>query len=208
MDPFAADLRPLPGGRSPQAFLAEAGGERSVVRVYARPDRRGDAGYEIDVALLTLLRGVVPVPEVLELRRPVGDMPALLVTTHLPGVRLDDLLPGLDDDQLATVGAGVGEVLARLAGVPMLRAGEYADGELRIVAFPPGESTPGRAVLVHGDLSAGKLLVDPETLEVTGLVDFEAAHAGAPDADLETVLAWAPDACAQAVLATYQQTWS
>lgn len=208
MDPFAADLRPLPGGRSPQAFLAEAGGERTVVRVYARPDRRGDAGYQVDVALLTLLRGLVPVPEVLEVRRPAGDMPALLVTTHLPGVRLDELLPVLDDDQLAAVGTGIGELLARLAGIPMLRAGEYADGELRIVPFPPGESTPGRAVLVHGDLVPAKLLIDPGTLEITGLIDLEAAHAGAPDADLETVLAWAPDPCAQAVLATYQQAWS
>ncbi|MEZ5193800.1 MAG: phosphotransferase [Nocardioides sp.] len=41
-----------------------------------------------------------------------------------------------------------------------------------------------RACLVHGDLSARNVLCDPESGEVTGLVDWEFAHAGHPVEDL------------------------
>lgn len=207
MDLFAGGLSPLPGGRSEQTFLAEMAGERSVVRVYARPDTRGAHGFEIDVALLTLLRGIVPVAEVLEVKRPQGEMPALLVTSFLPGLRLDELLPVLDEGQLARVGTAVGGVLARLAGIPMLRAGEYADGELQVRPFPPGEATVGRAVLVHGDLTPARLLVDPESLAITGVIGWEAAHAGSPVHDLETVTGWAPGPLAAAARAAYALVW-
>ncbi|TCJ30932.1 phosphotransferase family protein [Nocardioides jejuensis] len=208
MDPFAADLGPLPGGRSGQSFLATAGDEVSVVRLWAEPDRRGAEGYAIEVALLTLLRGIVPVPEVREVRRPVGDMPALVVTTFLPGERLDVLLQDLDDDGQRRVGDGLGRVLARLAGVAMLRGGEFRDGELAIEPFPPGERTAGRAVLVHGELTAARVLVDPVSLGVTGILDWEAAHAGAPGDDLATVLEWAPSPLADAARAAYESVWA
>lgn len=207
MDLFDSGLRPLPGGRSESSFLAQAGNEISVVRLCVRPDRRGSEGYAIEVALLTLLRGVVPVPEVREVRRPVGEMPPLVVTSFLPGERLDELLPLLDDDQLARVGASVGEVLARLAGVAMLRAGEFRDAELSITPFPPGERTAGRAVLVHGELTPARLLVDPVGLRVTGVLDWEAAHAGSPGDDLATVLGWAPQPVAEAARAAYGAVW-
>lgn len=210
MDPFASfdsGLSPLPGGRSESSFLAQAGDEVSVVRLCVRPDRRGPEGYAIEVALMTLLRGIVPVPEVREVRRPVGELPALVVTGFVPGERLDDLLPLLSEDQLATVGDAVGRVLARLAGVPMLRAGEFRDAELAIEPFPPGERTAGRAVLVHGDLTPARLLVDPVGLEVTGVLDWEAAHAGSPGDDLATVLEWAPQPLADAARAAYDAVW-
>ncbi|MDO7869410.1 phosphotransferase family protein [Nocardioides jiangxiensis] len=207
MDPFAADLSPLPGGRSAQSFLATAGDEVSVVRLWAEPDRRGADAYAIEVALLTLLRGIVPVPEVREVRRPAGDMPALLVTSYLPGERLDVLLPDLDDEALRRVGAGLGRVLARLSGVAMLRSGEFSDAELAISPFPPGERTTGRAVLVHGELTAARILVDPVSLRVTGLLDWEAAHAGAPGDDLASVLRWAPEPLADAARSAYDAVW-
>ena len=102
-----AAMTPLAGGWSGETFLAEAAGERSVVRIYARPSLRGDRAHEVDAALLRLVRGLVPVPEVLEVRRadPAADHPALLVTSFLPGVRADLLLPELDDERLATLGA-------------------------------------------------------------------------------------------------------
>lgn len=210
MDPFAAfdsGLSPLPGGRSESSFLARAGDEVSVVRLCVRPDRRGPEGYAIEVALLTLLRGIVPVPDVREVKRPVGEMPALVVTSFLPGERLDLLLPDLSADDLARVGHGVGRILARLSGVALLRAGEFRDAELAIEPFPPGERTTGRAVLVHGDLTAARLLVDPVSLEVTGVLDWEAAHAGAPGDDLATVLSWAPAPLAAAAQAAYAEAW-
>lgn len=45
-----------------------------------------------------------------------------------------------------------------------------------------------RTCLVHSDLNPKNLLIDPETLHVTGLVDWEFAHAGHPGADLGNVL--------------------
>ncbi len=41
-----------------------------------------------------------------------------------------------------------------------------------------------RRVLVHSDFNPKNILVDPTTAEVTGLVDWEFAHAGSPYADV------------------------
>lgn len=238
MDPFGSSLVPLEGGWSGQTFLAEAAGERTVVRVYARPSHRGQAAHEVDAALLTLVRGLVPVPEVLEVRRAAGDgMPALLVTSFVPGTRADLLLPTLDGAGLATLGRNLGALLARLAAMPMLRAGAFVDGDLRVEPFEAADADltayvaglelglePGeqagldevaegaqadldavrRVSLVHSDLNPKNLLVDPETLAVTGLVDWEFAHAGSPYADLGNLLRFERQpAFADAVLAEY-----
>ncbi len=227
MDPTA--LTPLDGGWSGETFVAEVAGERSVVRIYAGPSHRGDNAHDVDAALLRLVRGMIPVPEVLEVRRadPATDMPALLVTSFLPGVRADLLLPDLDDERLALLGARLGRILADLAGMPMLRAGPFVDGNLTIGSFAlDGQSidglpaflagheaalshwspveleglrevavdaqalldTVGRVCLVHSDVNPKNLLVDPETLQVTGLLDWEFAHAGHPYTDLGNLL--------------------
>jgi aminoglycoside phosphotransferase (APT) family kinase protein len=131
-----SSLVPLEGGWSGQTFLAEAAGERSVVRVYP-PESRGGAGAEVDAAVLRLVRGLVPVPAVLEVRpaEPARDQPGLLVTSWVDGVRGDLLLPTLAPDGLARVGAQLGSVAADLGGMPMLRAGTFADAELGVQPF-------------------------------------------------------------------------
>ena len=48
--------------------------------------------------------------------------------------------------------------------------------------------TVGRFCLVHSDVNPKNLLVDPDTLEVTGLLDWEFAHAGHPYTDLGNLL--------------------
>ncbi len=118
-----SELTPLAGGWSGQTFLAEVGGTRSVVRIY-RPGERDDAGPEIDAAVLRLVRGIVPVPDVLEVRRGLAaaDRPGLLVTSYLPGERGDLLLPTLDGDGLTVLGTRLGSLAADLAGMPT-RAG-------------------------------------------------------------------------------------
>ena len=240
MDP--AELTPLPGGHSGETFLAEAAGERSVVRVYAsRSLHRGPGAAAIDAAVLRLVRGLLPVPEVREVRqgRPHLDEPAVLVTSLLPGVRLDLLLPRLDDGGLARVGQQVGRVLARLVQMPMPRAGFFVDDRLTLEPWIP--DLPGyveqartetalaawsrsdvegllvvaeeaqarldevrRTCLVHSDLNPKNLLVDPATLAVTGLVDWEFAHAGWPVTDLGNLLRFdRRPAFVGAVLATY-----
>lgn len=250
MDPASdvGELSLLAGGWSGETFLAEAAGERSVVRVYARPSHRGDAAHEVDAALLRLVRGLVPVPEVLEVRRadPGSGMPALLVTSYVDGVRGDELLPTLGRDGLATLGTHLGGLLADLAGMPMLRPGPFVDGDLTIGAFASdgqeGQDVDGlpayleslvprlsgladadldglrgvvvdaqalldmvgRCCLVHSDLNPKNLLVDPETLEVRALVDWEYAHAGHPHTDLGNLLRFDRDPAFEgAVLAAY-----
>jgi len=240
MDPFdaiGASLQPLEGGFSGETFLAQiggaggaggAGGERSVVRIFAAP-HHGPHAAEVQESLLRLVRGLVPVPRVLELRRAdagVG-MPAMLVTEHLPGVRGDLLLADLRasgaTDALAVVGRALGTVAATLAGMPQLRAGRFVDGDLgveagqddleervarhagalaergwteealdaltRMAGHAQGRlDAVDRTALVHGDLVPENVLVDPGTLAVTGVVDWERAHAGHPFADLGSLL--------------------
>jgi aminoglycoside phosphotransferase (APT) family kinase protein len=236
-----ASMTPLSGGWSGETFLAETAGERTVVRIYADPGRRGDAAHEVDAAMLRLMRGLVPVPEVLEVRRadPAADLPALLITSFLPGMRADELMPSLDDARLATLGTRLGELLADLGGIPMLRAGPFVDGDLRIGEWDLGDGLPGfverhapqlahwsaeeltglrevaeeaqdlldtvaRYCLVHSDFNPKNLLLDPETLAVTGLLDWEFAHAGHPHTDLGNLLRFdRHPAFAEAVLAAY-----
>ncbi|HET9758522.1 MAG TPA: phosphotransferase [Nocardioidaceae bacterium] len=238
MDAFG--LEPLAGGHSGETFLADAAGERTVVRVYGpRSAARGPEAPRVDAAVLALVRGLLPVPEVLEVRRadPGAGSPGLLVTSFLPGTRLDLLLPGLDEQGRARVGHQVGEVVARLAQMPMPRPGLFVDGDLRTEPLPGGDLAtfaeqrrPGTALalwpehewdallavadraqelldrvartcLVHSDLNPKNLLVDPDTLEVTGVLDWEFAHAGGPATDLGNLLRFDRDpAFADAVL--------
>jgi aminoglycoside phosphotransferase (APT) family kinase protein len=234
-----SELSPLAGGWSAETFLAHAGGERTVVRIYP-PGRRDDAAPEIDAALLRLVRGLVPVADVLEVRRGSVDLdrPGLLMTSYLPGERGDLLLPTLDDTGLATLGARLGHLLADLSGMPTLRAGVFVDPELTIGDFGlpdglpgfvadhearlgwPAEQlarlqrlaeeaqalldTVGRTCLVHSDANPKNLLVDPATLTVTGLLDWEFAHSGHPFTDLGNLLRFdRHPAYVEAVLGTW-----
>jgi len=164
MDPFLAagvSLSPLDGGWSGETFLAEAGGERSVVRIYADPRHPAHAA-EIAASLLRLVRGLLPVPQVLEVRRsdPDAGAPALLVTELLSGVRGDLLLPTLDEAGLGRMGAAVGEIAALLAGMPTLRAGMFVDGDLTIEPFDadlPGWVERRRQDLERVDWHAAEL---------------------------------------------------
>jgi Ser/Thr protein kinase RdoA (MazF antagonist) len=234
-----SSLTPLEGGWSGRTFLAEVAGERSVVRIYP-PDATAPATAEVDAAVLRLVRGLVPVPEVLEVRpgRPEADEPGLLVTSFLPGVRGDELLPHLGAAARAEVGTTLGGLAADLGGMPMLRPGPFVDPELRIGDFgvdglpayveqrlpelghlaPPEVDglrevavdaqtlldTVPRSCLVHSDLNPKNLLLDPGTLAITGVLDWEFAHAGHPFTDLGNLLRFDRDeAFTGAVLAAY-----
>jgi aminoglycoside phosphotransferase (APT) family kinase protein len=128
-----SELVPLAGGWSGRTFLAEAAGERSVVRLYPPAERSG-VGAEIDAAVLRLVRGLVPVPDVLEVRpsSAAQDRPGVLVTSYVDGARGDELLPTLGPEGLGRVGAVLGGLVADLGGMPMLRAGAFVDPELTI----------------------------------------------------------------------------
>lgn len=234
---FTTSLQPLPGGHSGETFLAGAGGEHSVVRVYSgRSVVRGPLAPEVDAAVLELVRGVLPVPRVLEVRRghPAADLPGLLVTSHLPGDRLDLVLPHLDDAGLRRVGEQLGTYAGRLGLAVQPRAGRFTDRRLLAdeplptltellsaasAALPAGLvealgpvvddaedllAEDRRSVLVHGDLDPANLLVDRTTRAVTGLVDWEFAHAGGPWEDLGNLLRHVgPGVLREAVLTSY-----
>ncbi|REF34724.1 phosphotransferase family protein [Thermasporomyces composti] len=236
---LGADVRPLDGD-SGEVFLVGVAGEEAVLRLYARDPARA----AVDAALLALVRGLLPVPRVLEQRvRGTPEAPAFLLLERLPGVRLDQWLPEADADLRARAGGSVGRVLAQLAGIPFLRAGEFVGAELRIEARARSASlvdlvedrrTRGalaalseedltglvevarsaedildrggepRICLVHGDFDPSNLLVDPTTGEVTGVLDWELAHAGTPHTDLGALLRFESDATfAEAVLRAY-----
>src|SRR5690606_16265805 len=95
---------PLPGGWSGESFLAEIDGIRSVVRICAAPSARGERAAEVDAALMRLVRGLVPVPEVLEVKAARDGNPPLLITRYVPGARADDLVRGQDELVLASLG--------------------------------------------------------------------------------------------------------
>jgi aminoglycoside phosphotransferase (APT) family kinase protein len=246
----AFGLEPLAGGHSGETFLADAAGERTVVRIYGlRSAWRGADAPQVDAAVLALVRGLLPVPEVLEVRRAdaATGSPGLLVTSFLPGTRLDLLLPELDPGARAEVGRACGSVAARLAQMPMPRPGLFVDGDLRTEPLPGADLTEfvasrrdgtalakwpepdfeallgvadraqqlldrvtramPRTCLVHSDLNPKNLLVDPETLQLTGVLDWEFAHAGGPTTDLGNLLRLDRDpAFADAVLDVYR-TW-
>ncbi|MEP7026549.1 MAG: phosphotransferase [Actinomycetota bacterium] len=237
-------LEPLAGGFSGETFVAESAGERVVVRRYAqRGAGRGPAAAEIDAAVLRLVRGVLPVPAVLEVRRPdlAANAPGMLVTSFLTGERLDTCLPDLGEQARVAVARNLGRVLGRLAQMPMLRPGQFADPDLRIqpwaeapdllawvryqrahsgLADWPDAAYAGlcsvagaaqelldevdRACLVHSDFNPKNMLVNPVDGKVTGLLDWEFAHAGHPMTDLGNLLRFdrAP-AFADAVLDGY-----
>jgi aminoglycoside phosphotransferase (APT) family kinase protein len=225
MSESAPSMTPLAGGHSGRTFLGEAGGERVVVRLYAPDDARGEHAPEVDRSVLHLVSGLLPVPEVLEVRRPLAaeGTPGLLVTSFLPGERGDVVVERLaldaDVDGLQRLGRALGAVAAGLAGMPMLRPGPFVDADLGLGRFPdddlvawaatrlPGWPEPrrralsrvcreaqdlldgvGRACLVHGDLNPKNVLVDPASLEVTAVLDWEYAHAGHPWTDLGNLL--------------------
>jgi len=132
---FGVDLQPLAGGMSGETWLTEYAGERAVLRIYGgRSRRRGPGASEVDAAVLAWLAGLLPVPRVLEVRRgePDADLPAVLVTSYLPGVLLAGLKPTLDDVGQARVGQALGTLLGRIAHVALPRAGLFHDPDLGI----------------------------------------------------------------------------
>jgi aminoglycoside phosphotransferase (APT) family kinase protein len=242
VDTFPTSLVPLAGGHSGETFLAEVAGEQTVVRVYGpRSAWRGPLAPEVDAAVLEMVRGLVPVPDVLEVRRadPDVDLPGLLVVSWLPGERLDLVLPRLDDTQLARVGAELGTLVGRLGHMVQPRPGVFTDRSLALaevprelrdlpawVEFHAEHLEPSlvedlrrvaadaqdlldverRTCLVHSDLNAKNLLVDPETLEVTGVLDWEFAHSGLPWSDLGNLLRFERHpVLVEAVLAAYTE---
>jgi aminoglycoside phosphotransferase len=115
-------------------------------------------------AVLDALQGLVPVPPVL------GFEDGCLRMRFMSGVHGQELLES---------GHGVG--VLRACGT-MLRLIHQLDAR-EITAALPSRARGGQ-VLAHGDYGPQNVLLDPATLEITGILDWEWAHAGDPVEDL------------------------
>jgi aminoglycoside phosphotransferase (APT) family kinase protein len=228
MDDFeaiAASAVPLAGGYGGETFAVSAGGENAVLKLYGRRPARA----AVDASLMRLVRGLLPVPRVLDaMPEPAGDgAPPYVLYERLPGVNLETYLETAGDAERREVGEQLGELLVRLSGMPFLSFGDFVGRELAIESFGVGElweffeSHAGeiglsreqagrfgavvdraedlaatgvdRFCLVHSDFNPKNLLVDPATAEITGLIDWEFAHAGSPYADLGNLLRFCDD---------------
>ena len=67
----------------------------------------------------------------------------------------------------------------------------------------PVGTPPAAATLVHNDLAAEHILLDPTTHAITGIVDWSDVAISDPAVDLAGVFQWGGEAFVQAVLAAY-----
>lgn len=236
MDDFgalAASAVPLTGGYGGETFAVSAGGEDAVLKLYGKHPARA----AVDVSLMRLVRGLLPVPRVLDaMPERAGDgAPPYVLYERLPGVNLQTYLDVAGDVERRKVGEQLGELLVRLSGMPFLTFGDFTGRELGISPFGVGglgeffashaagigmtpsqaarfegvldqaedlaETGVDRICLVHSDFNPKNLLVDPSTATITGLIDWEFAHAGSPYTDLGNLLRFCTDpVLARAVL--------
>ncbi|MGH8893569.1 MAG: phosphotransferase family protein [Actinomycetes bacterium] len=130
---FGPSVTPLGGGYSGETFLADVDGDEVVLRVYGRTPARA----AVDVGLLRRLRGVVPVPAVLDARVDAGgDFPPYVLMSRLPGERLDEVLLRVGEREAAELGRAVGGVLLRLSTVRFDRPGELSGADLAVTPMP------------------------------------------------------------------------
>ncbi|GAB3925901.1 hypothetical protein GCM10029976_019810 [Kribbella albertanoniae] len=222
MDGLQASAVPLTGGYQGQTFAVTAGGEDAVLKLYVKdPDRA-----VVDAALLQLVHGLLPVPRILDLKREGSwEDPPYLLMERLPGVNLQVYLETAGPDERRKVGAQLGELLARLSGMPFLTAGMFRGGDLTVEPFGYADLTDfaagldlelrpaqrevlsdltlmagdllddaaDRVCLVHSDFNPKNLLIDPDSVKITGLIDWEFAHAGSPYADLGNLFRFCTD---------------
>jgi aminoglycoside phosphotransferase len=121
------------------------------------------ARWRRERAVLAALQGRLPVPAVLS----APDQS--LTMAFLPGVHGQELLD-----------AGRGGDVLRACGAMLARIQRIDASEIAALPGPVGR---GR-VLVHGDYGPNNVLLDPAAAEITGVLDWEWAHAGDPAEDL------------------------
>lgn len=201
------DLTRLSAGANRRTHRAEVVGLGTVVVQVERPGASHGLPADQQAALLRRAgQGVVPVPPVLA-SGTHADGPLAghwTITRHLPGEAIPRvLLRGLDADGRAAL---LRQVADAAAAVHRLDPGDLPEvpdllgqvvGLLAATGPPPPavalavrwlelhRPPPGPQGVVHGDLRLGNVLVDLDGApQLTALLDWELAHAGAVHADL------------------------
>jgi aminoglycoside phosphotransferase (APT) family kinase protein len=134
------DVRHVIGGHSHEVFYARSieRGDDVVLRVYGAR-HRGPEAPGVHASVLRLVRGVVPAPELVEVREPVpGRHGGLVVTTAVPGQVLADVLHGCDNDLTGSLARSLGEALGRMSGIAMSGPGDFLDHTLGRRIWEPG----------------------------------------------------------------------
>ncbi|GAA5023046.1 phosphotransferase family protein [Actinopolymorpha pittospori] len=139
-----------------------------VVKRYEGPDQV--VRHRTEQAMLTHLSHHLPVP------RLVRTTDAALHMEHVAGVHGQELI---DAGQATRVLRSCGEMLRRIQSVAVPTP--FPEGSVLLEG-----SVPADAVLVHGDYGPNNMLFDPDTFDVTAVLDWEWAHAG----DIVEDLAW------------------
>ena len=122
------------------------------------------ARFQQEHAVLNVLQGRVPVLPVL------GAAGGCLTMGFMSGVHGQELLE-----------TGYGDGVLHACGATLQRIHQVDPGE--IAAALPSRPGDGQ-VLVHGDYGPQNVLLNPATLEITAVLDWEWAHAGDPIEDL------------------------
>ena len=133
----------------------------TVVKYYQEPGAL--ARSRLEQAMLHALQGQVPVPQILD----YSD--GCLTTTFMSGIHGQELLD-----------AGRAGGVLRACGTMLWRIHQLGTGGIAALATAAGHGQ----VLVHGDYGPQNVLLDPATLEITAVLDWEWAHAGRPVEDI------------------------
>lgn len=136
-----------------------------ITKRYLGPD--ASTRQHAEVTALRHVASTLPVPTL------VHEEAGQIGTARMPGRPGQELLELAPDAVLRSVGRTAGRV-------------HHSDITALVAPGALGPVVHG-AVLVHGDFGPQNLLLDPETFEVTAIVDWEFAHLG--DGVLD--LAWA-----------------
>ena len=135
---------------------------RTVVKRYLGPEAA--ARQQSEVAALTALEGLLPVPQLL------AQTEGEITLTLVEGEHGQELLEIAAESVLMSVG----QLARRLAEVDVSR----------MSGLP---SSPSGTVLVHGDFGPQNVLFDADSAEPRAVLDWEYVHIGDPVEDL----AWA-----------------
>ncbi len=167
----------LPHGYTNRTSRVSTSAGRVVQKAYDGPD--APARRDRERAMLAALAGRVPVPPLLDGDGTRDDGTPLRMG-FVAGVPAQELLaPAAGRDTATAVLTACGRVLGRVHAVDL--------NAVDLDAVAPGLGAPvdaPGAVLVHGDFGPNNLLLDPSTMAVTAVLDWEFAHVGTPVEDL------------------------
>lgn len=222
MSDFAASAVPLAGGYGGQTYAVSAGGEDAVLKLYVKDPGRAtvDAallrlvhGLLPVPRILDAKREGSPEdpPYLLTERLPGVNLQVYLDTAgederRTVGEQLGELLVRLSGMPFLTFGMfrdgdlviepfGMGDLEQYVAGLDLGLSSEQAERFADVLAEAEDVLADGidRVCLVHSDFNPKNLLVDPATARITGLIDWEFAHAGSPYTDLGNLFRFCSD---------------